>query len=135
VPNNDILEELVRRVSTLERKLKTVELEREKYSIYNVNTPDQLTANVNDYDIGDYDILFMNSDASRNISGLDGGLMGRRLIIDVFGSNDIVILHNSGLSSAENRISTPTAASVTLSPRHAGYFIYTGAIWDLRFYV
>lgn len=101
------------------------------YSILSTNLPAQLTADVNNYDPGNYDLLFMFSNASRTITGFSGGVAGRMLWINTYGSQNIVLAHNSASSLAANRISTHTAANITLTPRQAAVLVYTGSIWNL----
>lgn len=85
------------------------------YDIGNEASPTQLTTSQNNYDPGDYDVLRVSSDASRTITGISGGVTGRRILWVNTGSNDIVFAHQSGSSSADNRIIIYDGASYTLA--------------------
>ena len=79
-------------------------------------SPAQITANSNDYDIKGKDCLRLTTDASRNITGFNGGFNGKYLYIFNTGSFNIVLVHQSSLSVAANRIITFDGNSVTIEP-------------------
>ncbi len=87
-------------------------------------TLDQLTANVNDYDVGPRSVVRVSSDASRNITGFVGIRDSRMIIVINVGSFDVVITHEDASSSANNRVITKTAGSITLTPRLSMILIY-----------
>ncbi len=87
-------------------------------------TLDQLTANVNDYDVGVRSVIRVSSDASRNITGFVGIRDSRMIIVINVGSFDVVITHEDASSSANNRVITKTAGSITLTPRLSMILIY-----------
>lgn len=69
-------------------------------------TPSQITADQNDYNptgLSAAAVLRLSSDASRNITGLQGGSDGRVLWLYNIGANPIVLIDESGSSSAANR--------------------------------
>lgn len=69
-------------------------------------SPAQITANQNDYNpasLADALALRLNSDASRNVTGLSGGADGRVVTITNVGSFDIVLTSEDAASSAANR--------------------------------
>lgn len=79
-------------------------------------SPSQLTANQNDYNptgLSAAAVLRLSSDASRDITGLQGGADGRILVLANVGSNNIVLKDESGSSSAGNRFAL--TADITLS--------------------
>jgi hypothetical protein len=79
-------------------------------------TPSQITSDQNDYNptgLSTASTLRLSSDASRNITGLQGGADGRILFIHNVGSNNIVLKDESASSSAANRFAL--TADVTLS--------------------
>lgn len=87
-------------------------------------TPSQLTGNADDYDpTGNYRaaVMRLSSDASRDITGIAGGVQGRILIIVNIGSFNIV-LKNDVTSTAANRFLM--AADLTLAPNEGASFIY-----------
>ena len=69
-------------------------------------TPAQITLNQNDYsptDLATNAILRLNTDASRNITGLAGGADGRIVLIVNGGANNIVLPDEDAGSGAANR--------------------------------
>ncbi len=71
-----------------------------------VISPSQITGNQNNYDpsgLSGAVQLRLNSDASRNITGLAGGATGRLLMIANIGSTDIVLVNESASSTVGNR--------------------------------
>jgi len=89
-----------------------------------VLTPAQITSNQNDYNPTGFNnggspagasILRLSSDASRDITGLVGGVSGRLLIISNVGTNDIVLKHQNTGSTAANRFIFQAASDLTLS--------------------
>lgn len=120
----DILEQMMRRMNQLENDLRRVESQVPLYQIWNTNSPAQITANQNNYDPGDYAVLWLSTDASRNITGFQGGTEGRPLWIYNAGAQNIVMIHNSALSDTTNRIACPAAADITLATRRSCLLIY-----------
>ncbi len=97
------------------------------------NTPAQITAAQNNYAIGNYTVLRLSTDASRNITGFTGGFQGRILIIINVGAQNIVLVNNSGSSSTGNKIITGTGADVTLATTTSALLYYdkTSAVWRI----
>ena len=95
------------------------------------NSPAQITSNQNDYDVGDTAFARLNTDASRNITGLDKGTDGRRLTISNVGSFNIVLKHQDAGSLAANRIIVSDGNDITLSPEDNLFLRYdsTTARW------
>lgn len=138
IKRKGIIPQLVRRMTDVEntiRKLLAVgALSRSLYPVVSENSPAQLTAAVDNYVPGDYGALRMSSDASRNITGISGGTAGRFLYIFNVGAQNIVIVHQSGSSTAENRIISPTAANLTLGADDSItlYYDITTARWRVQ---
>lgn len=118
--NQAMMEEMIRRITQLEEAQRRMEGVKPLYTILNMSSPAQITANQNDYDPGYVDVLRLSTDASRNISGFSGGQEGRILHVRNRGSNNIVLLNDSVLSLAGNRIFNPGATNVTMQPISAG---------------
>lgn len=83
-------------------------------------TPAQLTGNVNDYNpevtaTDRASTWRLSSDASRNITGIAGGLNGRLLYLVNVGANPIVLKNQDAGSADANKIITGTGADVTLA--------------------
>lgn len=107
---------LMRRVTELEKKLTSaLSALHSLYPVWNENTPAQITAQADNYAPGDYAVLRLSSDAARHITGISGGKKGRQLIILNVGAQNIFIDHESASSLAANRITTSTAANITLN--------------------
>ena len=80
-------------------------------------TPAQITANQNDYNptgLASVSMLRLSSDASRIITGLQGGWKGRFLTVHNVGLQNIVLADESASSSAANRFAL--TGDLTLSP-------------------
>jgi hypothetical protein len=76
----------------------------------------QITANQNNYAIGAGTLHLLNSDASRDITGIAGGADGRWLILPNVGSFNIVFKHNNGSSAAGNQFFFSTSGDITVAP-------------------
>lgn len=79
-------------------------------------SPSQITANQNDYNptgLSTASVLRLNTDASRDITGLQGGADGRLIVITNVGSFAMVLKDESGSSTAANRFAL--AADITLA--------------------
>jgi len=95
-------------------------------------SPSQITSNQNDYNptgLSGASVLRLNSDASRNITGLAGGADGRIITIYNTGSTDLVLKNNDSGSSAANRFSLQ--ADITLAGKDGCILIYdsTSSLW------
>lgn len=88
------------------------------------NTPAQITANQDDYDVGDTAFARLDSDASRNITGISGGVDGRRVTLYNIGSFDIVLKNQDAASTAGNRFLFTVAADITLAAGQPMDIIY-----------
>ena len=97
-------------------------------------SPAQLTASQNNYnptDLATASTLRLTSDASRDITGLQGGADGRVLLIHNVGSSDIVLKDSSSSSDAANRFAL--TADFTMSADSVGLLQYdsTSLRWRL----
>jgi hypothetical protein len=91
-------------------------------------SPAQITANTNDYNptgLAAASVLRLQTDASRNLTGLAGGADGRKIMIFNIGGFDLVITENDVASTAGNRFLM--GGSVTLNPNEGMAFWYDGA--------
>lgn len=97
------------------------------------SSPTQITANQNNYDIAGNNALRLSTDASRTITGLNGGASGRFLYILNVGSNNIVLANQSASSSAANRMISYTGANLTVATNEIVKLIYdsTTARWRI----
>jgi hypothetical protein len=99
-----------------------------------VIAPPQITANQNDYNpagVGAASVLQLSSDASRNVTGLQGGTDGRLILVCNAGSNPIVLKDSSASSSAANRFNF--GADVTLGAKQGCALCYsaTASRWSM----
>ena len=97
-------------------------------------SPAQITADQNDYNptgLSTAAVLRLTSDASRNITGLQGGADGRQLYVANVGSNNIVLNDESASSSAANRFALD--GDLTLGADTAATLLYdsTSSRWRL----
>ena len=92
-------------------------------------SPSQITANQNDYNpsgLANASVLRLSTDASRNLTGLQGGSDGRIVVIQNIGSQNLVLQSESASSSAANRFAL--YADVTLGANQCAILQYdTGA--------
>jgi hypothetical protein len=80
-------------------------------------SPAQITANTNDYaPTGHADAVYfrLSTDASRDLTGLQGGVAGRRITISNVGSQNLVLVHDL-TSTAANRFLCPGSVNLTLN--------------------
>lgn len=99
-----------------------------------VISPAQITANTNDYaptGLASATVLRLNTDASRNLTGLTGGAAGRLVVIHNVGSFNLVVKNADSGSTAANRFAI--SADVTLTPDQSLALIYdaTSSRWRL----
>lgn len=113
---DDTLVKIVRRLTGLEKSLERLQVSTALYDVLNENTPAQITSNQNNYSIGEYEVLRLSSDTSRNITGFSGGVKGRSLTIINVGSNEISLVQQSVLSSASNRIVSSLVGDILIRP-------------------
>lgn len=97
-------------------------------------SPAQITADQNDYNptgLSTASVLRLNTDASRNITGLAGGGDGRIIAIVNGGTNEIVLKDASTSSGAANRFAF--GADITLASKKSAVLWYdaTDQRWKL----
>ena len=137
--NEKIIEDLTKDIQFLKQEVARLGLLVPLYEVGSRNVPAILTADQNDYVIGNYDILELTSNASRTITGFAGGVTGRFLTLLNGGSNNIVLANGSASSIAINRIFTPGGASLTMSPfsgtgnGRAVQLFHSGTSWIVTF--
>ncbi len=103
---------------------------------YRRNTKSDITANTNDYAIGTVGTYFRigPTGGDWNLTGIADGEDGRLLIIsNVSTVRTLTLTHEDVLSTAANRIVTPSAASVAIAPGHHAQLIYDSpsSRWNL----
>lgn len=88
----------------------------DKFQLSSDISPAQIAANTNDYNpagLATASVLRLSTDASRNITGLAGGVDGRVLLIFNVGANPIVFVKEDAGSAAANRFDLH-AGNITL---------------------
>lgn len=120
MPDQELHAEMIRRISRLEKEIRELSIRKSLFEIKNQVTLPQITADQNNYDVGDYDSVLLSSNASRTITGISGGYPGRALFLRNNGGFNIILAYNSGSSLAANRIFAPGGASVTMTPFATG---------------
>jgi hypothetical protein len=73
------------------------------------------TGTINNYDGLTFGTIIFNNASEATLTGIVAGYNGQRISIISVGAGNVVISHQSGSSTAANRIITPTAASLTLT--------------------
>lgn len=114
--NERLIREMAEDILSLRREVQRLSAQHPHFFIANENTPTQLTTSQNNYDPGNYDLLQLSSSSAINITGVSGGVMGRVLRIYNAGSNNIILNHESGSSTAANRMTTMGGSSVYIVP-------------------
>lgn len=107
IRHDDLLLRLLKRVEEISAALRRVTVNLPLYDVANENTPAQLTANQNNYVIGNYDILRLSANKTVRITGLRGGIKGRSLRIYNIGDNALLLPDQDAGSDAENRFKFP----------------------------
>lgn len=87
-------------------------------------SPAQITADQNDYNPGAFTFIRLSSDASRNITGLAGGVDGYIRTFRNVGSSNIVFQHQNVGSAAANRLILGAGSDFTLAADQSVSFIY-----------
>jgi hypothetical protein len=93
-------------------------------------TPPQITADQNNYSptgwIGAY-VVRLSSDAARNITGLGRNGTSLIKIVQNIGTQNIVLVHESASSAANQRLRCPGGANFTLGAGSGAHMIYDGS--------
>lgn len=90
------------------------------------DSPAQLTADQNNYALGNGRYQRLSTDASRTITGMVAASSGDERVIVNVGSFDLVLAHDSASSTAANRIYSNTGANLTLNPNESATLFYDG---------
>ena len=100
---------------------------------FHTATNAQITANQNNYAIGNGTRFRLSTDAARNITGITGGADGKMLIIHNVGGFNIVLQDQNAGSLAGNRIITGTGADLTVATNQSVILTYdvTTARWRI----
>jgi hypothetical protein len=94
---------------------------------YPVLSPSQITGNQNNYAPGVPSGFWrLSSDASRNITGLAGGVAGLWIVVQNIGANPIVLTDQDAASSASNRFACDQQIQVTLNQLQSAFCWYDG---------
>lgn len=125
--------EVLKRIRKLEEDARQSGANFPVFDLSSENTPPQITADQNDYEPGNYDVLRLSSDANRTISGIAGGMKGRCLTLWNVGNYSLSLSNQSSSSLAVNRILSSTGANVTIAPngKKELYYDYTTLRWRL----
>ena len=91
---------------------------------FTVNTPVLITANQNNYAPSSGFFQRWSSNASRNITGMLAPSAGQQREIWNVGSNNIVLIHESSLSTAANRFTVSTGEDLTVEPNQSAVADY-----------
>ena len=92
-----------------------------------VISPSQITSNQSDYNpagLSSASVLNLSSDATRSVSGLAGGAEGRVVAFLNTGSQPIILLSESGPSSASNRFAL--GADLAIAAKQTAILRYDG---------
>lgn len=87
-------------------------------------SPAQITADQNNYSLGSTIVQRLSTDAPRTITGFVAPSGFRLVFIANIGTADIILAHESGSSTAANRIQTITTANITIPSNALAMLIY-----------
>jgi hypothetical protein len=96
--------------------------------------PSQITSYQNNYNPSGIDratVLLVTTDAARTITGIAAPRYERELKIVNTGNFNLLLAHNSGSSSAGNRIIVPTGASYTMNGDEGVHLAYGAGAWRI----
>jgi hypothetical protein len=91
-------------------------------------SPAQITANTDNWAPTNHEktrIFRLSTDASRNLTGLQGGVNGRRITISNVGAQNLVFVHDA-TSTAANRFLCPGSVNFTLNANDSIDLWYDG---------
>ncbi len=106
--------------ATANSNMVRVDKASEAFSLTGIITPSQITADQNDYNptgLAAANVLRLTSDAARSITGIAAQGIGRMIVLLNVNSaaNAITLIHESGLSTAENRFNLLSATNAPIS--------------------
>jgi hypothetical protein len=138
--DSDITRELIRQIEEMKNTVKRLEVNRALFEAVNIDSfIRSIGANIDDYNVGNYDYVLLNTTAPRNISGIAGGILGRRIVIQNYGST-LTFLHESALSVATNRIYSMVGTNKAIASGESAMLLYVdnlqftgGYRWRLLF--
>jgi len=94
------------------------------FDIFNENSPVIIDDNQYNYSIGNYDVLRLKSSKKVLITGLRGGIRGRKLTVYNVGDYQINFINEHPTSDRENRFSFYEGRQVYLTPGQIVEFYY-----------
>lgn len=115
IRQDDLLVRLVKDVNDIRSALRRVVANIPLYDISNENTPDQIKGDTNNYVPGNFDVLRLNTNAPKTITGFTGGVKGRFLRIFNVGSYEITLSHLSASSAVANQVKSATGFDIILN--------------------
>lgn len=115
-------ERLIRMYDTLTEAINRIAVESE----WREMTHDELTADQDDYVLGNGIVHRFSTDASRAITGFDAPATSLFIVVVNVGSNDLVLANESVASSAVNRIIAAAGSDITLGSNGSVILWYDG---------
>lgn len=126
--NDEITQEMVRRITTLEEEQKRLASLRPLYEVLNHKLV-TFSGTENNWDIPEVDYLIVIPTAAITINGIANGVAGRRLYIAnagfVAGSFTMTFNHENAGATATNRINNLTGVAATLAIGQMAMLIYS----------
>jgi hypothetical protein len=116
IRQDSLLLRLIKDVTDIRANLRRVTVNLPLFDVANENTPTILMADQDNYLIGNYDILRLDSTLAVSITGLRGGIKGRYLRIFNISTFPITLIHQSGSSLAANRFFFSNARDTVIPP-------------------
>lgn len=109
-------------------RVRELTINKGRLFLQGILSPAQITANQNNYNpsgLAVCHVLRLTTDTSRNITGLQGGVPGRAILVFNVGANNLVLKDADTNSSAANRLALN--GDVTLVPDEGIWLWYDGA--------
>lgn len=120
--------QLIEMIRKLERRVRVLETSEGIFDINNENTPAVLSADQNDYDPGNYDILRISSSLAVSITGISHGVKGRRLQLFNVGSFAITLSNLNAASAAANQFNFVNASDFLIPPNGTALLYYDSTL-------
>lgn len=124
--NEQTMIDMTREIEFLKTEVKRLASLTPLFAVKNQNLVEDVTANQNNYTLGNYDMIFLNPTANRTIRGITGGVKGRLLFIrntSQTGST-LTFTHQDAAATAGNKITTASLGSIVLGVRQTAIFTY-----------
>lgn len=128
IDNTTTILRLIKEVNYIRSILNRVTVNLPLFDVSNENSPDPLTADEDNYVVGNYDLLRLSSTTEVTITGLKGGIKGRFLRLFNVSSYAITLAYQDVSSDAENRFKFSNGLAAVIPPSSNTIVYYDATI-------